>query len=232
MLLEAYMTALPTLLLVHGAWHGSWCWDTITPTLRAPGSAVISVDLPSCGPTLGGLADDAAAVRAAIDAVSGPVTVVAHSYGGIPVTQAAAGASNVAHLVYVAAFMLDEGASLLGTVGGNPPPWWTYSGDRRSILAETPEAIFYNDCTPDVAAASAARLTPQSAASTEDALSAVGWREHPSSYVICEKDNALPPFVQEAMSGQASTVHRLDAGHSPFLSRPDELAALLVAAAT
>jgi pimeloyl-ACP methyl ester carboxylesterase len=65
----------------------------------------------------------------------------------------------------------------------------------------------------------------------KDALHGTAWREVPTSYVVCEQDNAIPAFAQDAMAARAGTVHRLDSGHSPFLSRPDEVAELLRAAA-
>ena len=87
------------------------------------------------GAQRGDLYDDAAAVREAIDAIDGPVTVVAHSYGGIVATEGAAG---VEHIVYVAAFMLDVGESLYAAVGGQAPDWWELSDDGSLMHAVAP----------------------------------------------------------------------------------------------
>lgn len=111
----------PTLLLVHGAWHGSWFWEPLISELGE--FDVRTVDLPSCtgGPDeLGGLEDDAETVRAAIAGINGPVVVVAHSYGGLPVSEGVSGTAGgqVTHLVYLCAFMLDAGESLLAAAGG------------------------------------------------------------------------------------------------------------------
>ena len=119
---------MTTYLLVHGAWHGAWCWDELAPKL----GATATVELPSKGPERGDLYADAATVREAIDAIDGPVVVVAHSYAGAVVTEGAVG---VEHIVYVTAFMLGVGESLLGTVGGVAPDWW----DDNNLWVATTE---------------------------------------------------------------------------------------------
>jgi pimeloyl-ACP methyl ester carboxylesterase len=218
-------------VLVHGAWHGSWCWDEVVPLLTGRGLQVRAVDLPSSGPdvdALGTLADDVATVRAALDEVGGPTVLVGHSYGGLPVTEAAAGRDDVAHLVYVCAFVLDVGVSLMDAAGGEPVPWWRISPDGRWMTPDGPESVFYSDCDPATAAAAAARLTPQSMSSCTTPLQAVGWASTPSTYVVADRDTALPAAVQEAMAaGRTRDVRHVDSAHSPFLSRPRELAGIL-----
>lgn len=218
-----------TMVLVHGAWHGSWVWSRVIDELKNDDVEIQTVELPSCGEPgdLGDLRDDVEAVRSVIEDIDGPVVLVGHSYGGMAITEAAAGADNVAHLVYVCAFMLDEGESLLGAVGGKPPEWWRYSADESYISADTPRAVFYNDCDAEVAAESVDHLKQFSAKAPEQTLDAAAWREVGSTYVICTKDKAIPPEAQEAMSGRASRVTRMDASHSPFLSKPGALAHIL-----
>ncbi len=215
------LAPMTTFLLVHGAWHGAWCWDELAPKL----GDTRTVELPSKGPQRGDLAADADAVRGAIAAIDGPVTVVAHSYGGMAATEGAAG---VEHIVYVCAFMLDVGESLYAAVGGQDPDWWERGEEGRMITPLRPGEIFFNDCTPEAAAASIARLRPQTAKSFTDPLTRTSWSEVPTTYVVCERDNAIPAFAQEAMSARAGRVERLDASHSPFLSRPDELAEIIL----
>jgi len=104
-----------TVLLVHGEWHGAWCWQAVEEKLIRNGLAVETVDLPSANPIGGqrsGLHDDARVVRSALDSIKGNVIAVAHSYGGVPLSEGAAGAPNAAHLIYLAAFQLDIGESL------------------------------------------------------------------------------------------------------------------------
>ena len=219
------MTA--SLLLVHGAWHGSWCWEPLRDAL-GDDVRVHTVDLPSVGDdpaALGDLYADAAAVRGALQEVDGPVVVVGHSYGGAVVTEAVTTDSGVAHLVYLCAFQLDVGDSLLDTVGGQAPPWWDVREQVIGVIG--PERVFYNGVPDELTRDSVARVALQSRASVEQPLTNAGWRHTPSTYVVCEEDQAIPVFAQEAMSSRAGEVLRLPSGHSPFLSHPAELAALL-----
>jgi pimeloyl-ACP methyl ester carboxylesterase len=226
----------PTILLVHGAWHGAWCWDAVRTLLEAKGRTVRAIDLPTVhAPNKADLdlADDAKAVRDAVDAIDGPVVVVAHSYGGVPTTQGLAGAANVAHIVYIAAFALDAGESLLGAVGGVPPTWWMVDGALTTAgnADEPAESLFFNDLPADVASANAARLVAQATKPFSDVVTEVAWKSIPSTYLITERDAVFPLFAQEALSGRAgSTVHRLDTSHSPFLSQPEATADIIDAA--
>lgn len=92
--------------------------------------------------------------------------------------------------------------------------------------ASRPEEVFFNDLDPDDAAAFAARLTHQGL-DAGTPLTAAAWRHLPTSYVPCELDLAVPLAAQELMGSRTGRVHRMQAGHSPFLSRPAELAALI-----
>lgn len=87
--------------------------------------------------------------------------------------------------------------------------------------------VFYGDVAPELAAEAVARLVPASYSSQTAPQSKAAWHEIPSTYVICTEDNALPASAQEAMARRAANVRRLPASHSPFLSMPVELAALL-----
>jgi pimeloyl-ACP methyl ester carboxylesterase len=218
------MTA--TLLLVHGAWHGSWAWGPLLDALD--GVPTRTVELPSSGgnpATLGDLRADAAVVREALTGIDGPVVVVGHSYGGAVVSEAVTPESGAVHLVYLCAFQLDEGESLLGAVGGQAPPWWDVRDG--SVAVRSPEDVFYNRCPADLTADAVQRLGLHSLAAFEQPLTQAAWRSLPSTYVICEDDQAIPPFAQELMSKRAGAVVRMDAGHSPFLSHPQELAVVL-----
>jgi pimeloyl-ACP methyl ester carboxylesterase len=219
-----------SIVFVHGAWHGPWCWSKVAEPLRERRLDVHTLKLPSSGPdpsTLADLYGDAAAVRAALDAIDGEVVVVAHSYGGIATTEGAAGAPNVAHIVYLTAFMLDEGESLFSAVGAVEPDWWIKDEQELSLMPGRPEQIFFNDCSPEDTAEAVGRLEPQSLAAIKQPVRSVAWRDVPTTYVICDQDNAIPVFAQEYMAGRAREVRRIDASHSPFLSRPDEVVELV-----
>jgi pimeloyl-ACP methyl ester carboxylesterase len=216
----------PTLLLVHGAWHTSWAWQPLIAELSD--IDVVTVDLPSSGTdpqALGDLTADADVVRAALAGIEGPVVVVGHSYGGVPITEAATAEAGVAHLVYLCAFQLDVGDSLVSSLGGEVPPWQEIH--ETHVRVTTPEPVFYNGVDPELTEQAVARLHLQSTRALTQPLSRAAWTELPSTYVVCEQDQAIPIFAQEAMSARAGTVLRLDSGHSPFLSQPAELAAVL-----
>ncbi|WP_432534412.1 alpha/beta hydrolase [Kineococcus arenarius] len=211
---------------MHGAWHGPDCWQPLVEALD--GVDVVTVDLPSSGTAtdgLTGLPEDAAEVSRVLRSIDGPKVVVAHSYGGAPVTEAVSSESGVTHLVYLCAFQLDVGESLLGLMGGQHQPW--YEEHETHLKVTTPEQVFYNGVPPELTASAVSALRLQSRASIEQPVTRAAWREVPSTYVVCDADNAVPPVAQEVLAQRAGTVHHLPAGHSPFLSHPQDLAALL-----
>lgn len=229
-----HMSTLPTLVLVHGAWHGTWCWQPLIDQL--PDVEVRTVALPSSGqdPTiLGGLYDDAEAVAKAVATVGGPTVVVGHSYGGYPVTEGAATAGNVQRVIYLSALMQDVGDSVLSLVGGVYPPYWSVHeaprgrADHGYFEVNQPLEALYGDVEPRLAQQSVARLGRQSLSSVSERLTQAAWRTVPSTYIICEQDLAIPLPLQEAMAARAERTARLRSGHSPFLSQPAELAHVL-----
>lgn len=118
----SHPTPNPTIVFVHGAWHGPWVWDRLRRKL--PGLDARAVDLPSSGSDpdrLGDLYDDADVLRAAVAEVDGPVVVVTHSYGGMVATEALTDVPNVQQVVYLAAFVPDEGESIDSLNGHQSP---------------------------------------------------------------------------------------------------------------
>jgi pimeloyl-ACP methyl ester carboxylesterase len=224
------MSDRPAIVLVHGAWHSSACWDKVRAILESRGRAVHALDLPTvhaANKAALDMYDDARAVREAAEAVGGPVVVVAHSYGGVPATEGAAGLANVSRIVYVSAFVLDEGESLLAGVGGVQPSWWNVRGALATagVPGEPPEQLFYNDLPDDEARAAAGRLTSQAVKPFSDPVTKVAWRTVPATYLVTGRDAVFPPEAQEGLAARAgATVVRIDASHSPFLSRPEETA--------
>ena len=222
------MTPVPTLVLVHGAWHGPWAWRRLVEELAD--LDVRAVTLPSAGQdrsALGDLHSDAEAVRAAVTLVDGPVVVCAHSYGGVPVTEALAGVPNVAALVYLCAFQLDVGESVLSAVGGTTPSWWDVHRAEGYVDPLRPFEVFYADVRPHTARGAVARLGHQALAAFEQPLTRAAWRTVPSTYVVCERDAAISVVAQEVMAERADRVLRMPTSHSPFLSRPAQLAGVL-----
>jgi pimeloyl-ACP methyl ester carboxylesterase len=228
------MTDRPTLLLVHGAWHGSWCWRPLQQVLEDRGWSVETVDLPTVhSPEKASmpLQADVDAVGAAVDRIDGDVVIVAHSYGGVPVSEAARPPA-VRHIIYVSAFVLDAGESLLAAVGGVAPPWWHVEGPLVTAGDDDapPRQLFYGDVEPGLADSCAARLTSQSVLAFTDVTTRAAWRELPSTYVITEDDGAIPVFAQEAMAARTARTERMPTSHSPFLSAPESLADIIEAA--
>lgn len=220
-------TTMPVILLVHGAWHGPWNWVRVENDLTALGWQVRTVSLPSVVRTEGqrsGLHDDAEVIRQHIADIDGPVVIVAHSYGGAAVSEGAAGMPDVRHIIYLAAFLLDIGESILVACGG-APEWWNVKGDI--VTPHRPQEVFYADLTPAGADWAAAHLKPQSLAAFTESQTAAAWKTVSSSYVICEQDRAIPLPAQEQMSARATRTRRLRSSHSPFLSMPRELTKLI-----
>jgi pimeloyl-ACP methyl ester carboxylesterase len=235
-------------LLVHGAWHGAWCWDPVLSALAERGVRALAIDLPGHGRDPGPLSDlygDAARVRAALDGFDEPVVLVGHSYGGVVITEAGVH-PQVARLVYIASFNLDEGESAMSAAiaesetgaidhSGRPDPLAHFREAPDGVSTIDPEGarvLFYNDCTPDVADWAVSMLGPQPMVTLSQAPRQVAWRASPSTYVVCTEDNIVHPDLQRVLARRADEVVEWRTGHSPFLSRPGLVAELLGRLAT
>ena len=224
--------ALPRIILVHGAWVGAWEFDSLVQILRERGWEVDALDLPSTGSTEG-MIQDAAALTAAIDRAGGPVVLVGHSYGGVPVTEAG-GHAAVERVVYVAAFALDAGESVISSMGGSLPGVWGISGDQLTMGRTREERVdmIAADMPPGVPRAASEQLAdlfrPQSLASFTEEVSRVAWRVKPATYVLTENDGVLPPAFQESLAVRSGAeIVRIPHGHAPFQEDPAGFADLL-----
>lgn len=228
------MTA--TVVLVHGAWHGAWCWDGVVDRLAAAGVPTVALDLPGHGDDPRPLTDlhgHGDAVRGALDAADGPVLLVGHSYGGAAVTDAGTHPA-VRHLVYVSAFCLDAGETVMdneleGGSGSDLEAAMQIADDGTATVdPELAILPFYADCEPEAAAAAVARLGPERLAGFEQRPRAVAWRERPSTFALCTEDRALTPALQRSLAARCDDVVEWPTSHSPFLSRPGLVTQLLV----
>lgn len=208
------------LLLVPGAWHGSWCWDHLVPELRSRGWATSVMDLPSTsGSPACGVREDAEAVREALRALDGPVTVLAHSYAGVPVGEAAGSADR---LVYLAAHALEPGESVAGVLGGT----WYEPGTKLLDVPEPARDLLFADVPDELATWAVERLRPQSARVFEEPVTGAAWQKLPTAAILCSDDRIFPEVFTNRLARQ-DLVRYLPGSHSPFLSRPGELADLV-----
>jgi pimeloyl-ACP methyl ester carboxylesterase len=234
-------------LLIHGAWHGAWCWDSTAEALRAAGHDVTAIDLPGHGNdstpaaevTLDRYADR---ICQALAGIEGQAIVVGHSMGGIAITAAAeACPEKIATLVYLTAFLPKNGESLLSLESRNPrpavPPALVMSETEptATLLDDLVVPIFYHDCTEADQQMALAHLTPQALApmSTELVLTEERFGSIPRVYIECTDDRAISIELQRDMytASGVDKVISMDVSHSPFLSMPQALADHLAALA-
>ncbi len=218
----------PTVLLVHGATHTPWIFNPLRVQLALHGVNSHALQLPSSNPDSAatrGLHEDASTVRAAIEAIDTPVILAAHSYGGVPATWAAAEAP-VAHLVYIAAFALRPGNSMMEWMGGDFPPNWHRSPDGLAVKVDDPEQSIFSVVDPDLTPEAVKRLNWQGIGAFTQKLAAAP-TSTPTTYLVATQDRALPPAVQERWAAAATHTARIPSGHSPHLSHPAQLADVL-----
>lgn len=217
------------ILLIHGAWHGSWAFELLTPLLVTAGWTVRTVELASAGSAEVDVHDDAQVVRESLTANQAPTVVVGHSYGGVVATEGAAGARNLAGLVYLCAAMPVAGQSVWTdyTDPGQVPDWVKVDAESGLVRALDGERAFYNDCPPAVAAGYTAMLRPQSLKTFITPVNAVAWQDAPSAYLVCDDDLCTAPAAQETFAARAGYVEHVATGHSPFISQPEAVAAFI-----
>lgn len=208
------------IVFVHGACvrDGGWWWHRAAGLLQRGGLASSAPALPSCGETghIPGAsgpspADDAAAVREHLQGSDEPVVMVAHSYGGMVVSEATTGLGQVQHLLFITSLLPEVGESLASFGAGSPAPYLDIApegtfGVRGELLAET----FLQDTDPDTIEQARARLTRQSLAVTTTPVRAAAWREIPSTYLICARDNGTPAAFQHQQAQRARAVVELE----------------------
>jgi pimeloyl-ACP methyl ester carboxylesterase len=218
-------------VLVHGAGHGAWCWERTEQDLAAAGLRSVSLDLP-----LTSLADDADAVRQVLDSLDEPAILVGHSYGGLVISEAAGGRSDVEQLVYVAAVLVGSEESVLDLAGDFAPTLlmeqMEYTPDGFMIFSpETARNCFYHETPAEVAEPASLRMRPTAAVGMTTTPGSDPWQSVPTTFIICERDRAMSPDMQRAMAKKAGRVESIDTDHSPFVSRPEEFCRILLSIA-
>lgn len=242
-------------VFVHGGFHAAWCWDRTIAELEALGHEGVAVDLPGHGTRLDEESTLANRRDAIVSALQPGSVLVGHSGGGFDATLAAyARPDLVAHVVYLAAAlprenrtypeamaMRDAGEDLGGEFDADV-------GDMLSYLAFYDEGAmtfadfegawkyFYHDCDEETARWAFDRLGPERFGDTTVTPVSVTrfWEaDLPRSFIVCEQDRSMPRWLADTVTRRLGVEQlTIDASHSPFLSRPRELAELLVHATT
>lgn len=204
--------------------------------MRAPlaehGIATAAVALPSCGETgdeLGDLYADVSACASAIAETDGPVVLCGHSYGGMVITEAGVDA-RVTQLLYLTSVMPELGQSQAEIIGDAPAPWMVPGDDGTvSVRAELVREFFLQDCDDATIEQALERLTRQSVTPFVQPPRAIAWDQKPTTYFVCTEDLATPAAVQRQRIKANTRRVEFQAGHHPFLSRPEDFAHALAA---
>jgi pimeloyl-ACP methyl ester carboxylesterase len=230
------LSTTPTVLLVHGAFADAGSWSGVITELQNHGIPVIAPPNP-----LRGLASDAAYIASVASQIDGPVVLVGHSYGGALITVAGT-AENVVGLVYVAAYVLEEGESL-GELQGRFPlsplvsnlKEWTYPvpgggpAVEVTIAEDAFPSVFAADVPTSVTKVLAAAQRPLAAAAFEETAVAAAWKTKPAWALIAGADEAINPEVERfgAKRAGATIVELEGASHAVAVSQPKEVADLI-----
>ena len=234
----------PTIVLVHGDWADASSWNSVIERLQREGFTVVAPPNLLRGPST-----DAPYVASYLASISGPIVLVAHSYGGFVITNAATGNPNVEALVYIDAFITDDGENALDLLAGrgscvdfpafNPVPIdggadldlylrWEANGPYPGFVE-----CFANGVNQKDAAVLAATQRPASVHQfDEDERSGPpAWEDIPSWSLIGTLDNVIPVELQEFMSNRAgATISTVRAGHLTPITRPNDVVKLILSA--
>jgi pimeloyl-ACP methyl ester carboxylesterase len=226
------MSEKPTVVLVHGAWADGSCWSAVIESLQAAGFTVTAPQFPETS-----LAADVARLRQVLRRQPGPIVLAGHSYGGQIMTALGTDALNVAGLVYVAAFGLEQGESLGALLGGGPPtPALAHLIVDEQGFAWLPEEDFVGHFASGVETSRArvmwAVQQGLSMSTFEDVMGVPAWKSLPSWYLVAMNDEAIPPDAERMFARRmgANTIE-VPSGHLAMVSHPDEVVRLIEAAA-
>ncbi|MER5499900.1 alpha/beta fold hydrolase [Streptomyces sp. NPDC002466] len=230
---------IPTAVLVHGAFTDAAGWSGVIAELQSHGVPVVAPPNP-----LRGLASDAAYIASVAARIDGPVVLVGHSYGGAVISVAGV-AENVVGLVYVAAYVPEEGESL-GELQGRFPlsplvgslkeATYPVRGSEPAVEVTIEAGVFGDVFAADVPTAVTEVLAvaqrPLATSVFTEAASAAAWHTKPSWALVAGADRAINPEVERfgAERAGAKTVELDDASHAVAVSRPVEVAGLILEA--
>lgn len=230
-------------ILVHGSWHGAWCWNKLAPLMEAKDDKVVIFDLPGHGsdtipPAMVSLDDCVQKLVGVARAETGPVILVGHSSGGVIIAQAAEklGKGKVAGLIFLDAFIPKDGESVFSLAEKYAPSSTplskiiVVSGDQKTVSLNTEKAIdlLYHDCSPEIIHYATAHLKngPIAVLATPVQLTGSNYGSIPKYYVLCTQARDMD---KTALSKNMPTkrIYTISSSHSPFFSMPGELATIL-----
>ncbi len=238
-----------TYILVHGAWLGAWCWDMVKPYLEAEGHKVIALDLPGHGSNIAPIEEQnmetyTRYVESVLREQAEPVILVGHSMGGMSISQASARVPDkVKKLVYVAAFLPRDGQSADGLDNGiKPTPWremakqgiavtMDESGNVSELIPEDAIKLLYNDIDEETGRELVKGLTKENINAQYMAVSLNGaFDAIEKVYIRTARDTISVPELQDKMlaATPCKAVYTMDCGHSPYHTKPKELAEILL----
>jgi pimeloyl-ACP methyl ester carboxylesterase len=226
------MTVQPNIVLVHGAWADGSCWSGVIERLQARGYDVTAPQFPESS-----LAADVARLRQVLDRQDAPVILAGHSYGGQIMTALGTDARNVAGLVYIAAFGLDEGESIGGLLAqGGPTPALAHLEIDSHGFAWLPEDDFVKHFAADVDPVRARVLhavqQALAASTLQDVMGVPAWKSHPSWFLVADGDQAIPPDAERQFAARmGATTIEVSTNHVAMVSHPDDVVALIETAA-
>ena len=241
---SAKFAGMSTYLLIHGAWHGGWCWRKVVPLLQAKGHNVPAPDMPGHGDdktpmanvTLKSYTDRICEIAAA---QAEPVILVGHSMGGVLITQAAEEhPRKIRALVYMCAFLPRNGDSLMTWAQQdresmvNPTTIDSLSKELVGFKIEhSREAFYANSADEDIAFAQSHLVNQSTAPFVTPIVSTMErWGQIPRYYIECAQDRAITLGLQREMQKHSpcNKTFSIDTDHSPFLSAPEPLADILL----
>jgi pimeloyl-ACP methyl ester carboxylesterase len=230
----------PTIVLVHGDWADASSWTSVLQRLQEKGFTVVAPPNPLRGPS-----EDSAYLASYLSTISGRIVLVAHSYGGFVATNAATGHTNVKALVYIDAFMPDQGDDLynLTTSGGSCIDQSALNAipidggaDLYLRWAANPPYQGYTQCfangvDPRQASVLFAEQRPASAAEFTEQSGPPAWKTIPAWALIGTEDHVIPLALQEAMAARAGAhVTMVKTGHLSLITRPEDVTKVILAA--
>ncbi len=228
-------TTPATVVLIHGAWHGPWCFDKVVAGLEARGVPVVAVErrrMHEPSGELRGVTDSGeneAIVRDAFDQIEGPIVALGHSFGGVPLTTAPLGNDNVKHLVYLTAIMPATDGSMPDNFVNPELATAVIAGEDGSttVQADKIRYAFYHKCSDEDYERALTQLVRDEAGIPFDAPRDTAWNKITTTYVVCTEDQALLAEGQRTLARRADRVVEWETDHSPFFSAPHLMVDLL-----